>query len=197
MTKSDTIRRMFAYIRTWWLLHKLARYCLLAECHWNGPRLKAYTRLIRKMGVTSQDHPELGVFPLEGFLEQRAKKYWFYLGCLTQKRTRKRIERDRALLEKCSRGNTPQWVKIMTGKDCGFTSERQHHQYLQITPLGNFFASSYTNGLNGFLREYKEYEIRYIVITCVVFGIGSYAFVSIKTFLQAGLCTHGIVILCG
>lgn len=166
MTIYSKIKSMLAYIRTWLLVNRIAKYHLIIECAWisDGTESKRYKKLVKNLNISENEELILGVesIPLDKFLEYRAKKYLFGL---TDKHTKtKRGEIDLLYLEQASQGNRP-LVKIFQGKDIGFDrdDEKYYWRYIRIAPKGMSFASL-SNGFNGFLKEYKSALIIIIAI---------------------------------
>lgn len=136
---------MFSYIRTWWLINRLAKQLIV---------LNAMNRGLLALQATPQAHRVLTLL-LEEFLEERAHKYWFGILLLRKgKYTDLRKEKDANLLR---RANNLNLIQIAPESS---TSSRL---VIHMLPDGYYF-SKIMNGLSGFLKEYKEAFVTIIAV---------------------------------
>lgn len=159
------IKEMSAFIRTWWLLNRLAKICIKGNVVGRGlVRVRATYDPPEAQNVKD---PEKLFNALEIFLGARAEKYWFGFGCKTKKRKDYRVERDRYLLEECE-NHSPKLVETILGKDYFLSaSEKKFEKFIRITGKGYEFSRP-TNGLVEFAYKYK-------VIWFIILGFIGYA----------------------
>lgn len=140
---SGRIIDMVDYIRTWWLLNQLSKRAIL---------MNAMSRTLYGSSLTPQGQ-RVHAFKAEEFLNERADKYCFgILKYFKGKYREIRIEKDLLLLQ---RMNAKNLIELADTPAYGLV--------INILPEGYFFSSP-TNGLEGFLREFKY-------VTPAVFGL--------------------------
>ncbi len=148
---------MLAFIRTWWLLNRLAKESLEAEVAFGHSRMSdsSVQDFMSARNFTFSDHPELGTYPLEKFLTHQANKYLFGWGCRTERARHYRIERDRKHLDRV-KNVVPSLVDIFYLPEPGSEDGKYipTTSYVVITPEGDFFAKP-ANGLVEFATRYK------------------------------------------
>lgn len=159
---------MLAFIRTWWLVNRLAAFSLQAEVHYTSPlhiTNETDNDFMFRYDCSYGDHLELGCYPLQKFLEQRSKALMFGLWKRSERAQRYRMEKDRRYLKACKeRGLEYITIVDLPGVEEKGGKHYPYTEFIAVTDAGFLFASP-TNCLVAFCNKYK---IVYFVLAGVV-----------------------------